>query len=151
MFTRAVAGTARHSVTRLGVKRRVTVTQRVQRPWNQEGQGVTQRRAYSTVPPKAPAGGAAPKSSKNNNTGAGVNVGDASVPPLIARLQESIPESQITQETMLKPVDHFVPLPDSFAVVWVGGHQVRSHLFIPQCHYSSHYVKVLWGGPSHYS
>jgi len=41
------------------------------------------------------------------------------------RLQQHIPEKDMTQQLMLKPVDQFEPIKDSFAVVLVGGHQYK--------------------------
>jgi len=47
------------------------------------------------------------------------------VPVAIAKLQETLSEEKITQESLLKPVEAFQPLKDSFAIVWIGGHQYK--------------------------
>lgn len=47
----------------------------------------------------------------------------------ILSVKNSLPKSQITQESMLLKLDQLVPLKDSFAVVQVGGHQVLQFIF----------------------
>lgn len=49
----------------------------------------------------------------------------AEIAPEIRSIQKSSPEHEITQESMLKPLENFTPIKDSFAVVYVSGHQVR--------------------------
>lgn len=53
---------------------------------------------------------------------------DASAAPVsvLDTLTKEYPTSSITQESMLLKLEDLVPLPNTFAVVQVGGHQVRS-------------------------
>jgi hypothetical protein len=46
--------------------------------------------------------------------------------PGIESLHKSVPESELTQENMLVPVQNLVAIKDSFAIVHVSGHQVCS-------------------------
>jgi hypothetical protein len=48
----------------------------------------------------------------------------ANIPVELVR--NTLPEEKITQESMLVPVTALTPLPDSFAVISVGGKQVRT-------------------------
>lgn len=68
-----------------------------------------QRRTYS----------AAPQSTQT------VSVTDSELPVKIETISSTLPEDQITQESMLVPLSELVPIPDSFVVVQVGGKQVR--------------------------
>jgi len=43
----------------------------------------------------------------------------------ILTLSKTLPEHEITQATLLAPVQNFTPLKDSFAVVHIGGHQYK--------------------------
>lgn len=45
--------------------------------------------------------------------------------PILESLTKSVPASALTQESMLLKLEDLVPLPNSFAVVHIGGHQVR--------------------------
>lgn len=45
-------------------------------------------------------------------------------PAIVQSLLQSLKEEEITQESMLLKLDDLVPLPDTFAVVQIGGKQV---------------------------
>jgi len=49
----------------------------------------------------------------------------SSIPAEILRLNNGLMESEITQEKMLENVDSFQVLPESFAVILVGGNQFK--------------------------
>lgn len=60
----------------------------------------------------------------------------------IESLQQSLPESELTQEKMLRPVQDFVPVKDSFAIIHVSGHQV---IFLPSAYLLTLQYKVTEG------
>ena len=45
--------------------------------------------------------------------------------PILESLTAPVNPASITQESMLLKLEDLVPLPNSFAVVRIGGHQVR--------------------------
>lgn len=45
-------------------------------------------------------------------------------PAVVQSLLQSLKEEEITQESMLLKIDDLIPLPDTFAVVQIGGKQV---------------------------
>jgi hypothetical protein len=50
--------------------------------------------------------------------------------PILESLTKTVPASKITQNSMLLKLEDLVPLPNSFAVVAIGGHQVRLSLHL---------------------
>jgi hypothetical protein len=52
------------------------------------------------------------------------------LPVKVETISTTLPEEQITQQSMLVPLADLVAIPDSFAVVQIGGKQVRDdHIF----------------------
>lgn len=45
-------------------------------------------------------------------------------------MEKSLPENELSQEVMLRPVQDFVPVKDSFAVIHVSGHQVCCYALV---------------------